>query len=82
MEVTILGECIIVGVLGHPLVSNLVRNLDKNAGRIFLCRWSLGEYKSLVLDPFLEKLKVRYRLVGTCSRERTPECGSKTEFSI
>ena len=35
MEVTILGECIIVGVLGHSLMSNLVRNLDKNAGRIF-----------------------------------------------
>ena len=63
-------------------MSNLVRDLDRNAGRIFLCRWNLGEYKALVLNPFLEKLKVSYWLVGACSRKRTPECGSKTEFSI
>ena len=50
MEVTILGECIIVGVLGHSLMSNLVRNLDKNAGRIFFLPLEFGEIQGTCFE--------------------------------
>ena len=80
MEITKFGECS-WSVEAPPCVKSS-EGLDRNTGRIFICHWSLVEYKALVLIHAWKSLKVRLWLVGTCSKERTQVCSSKNEFSI